>query len=345
MSVGPRFRVVGLLTATVFLRSSPLALAQSSLTVQWTEGRLSVVAHDVSLARVLREIAHQTGVEIVGLERIQQSRSIEFADKLLADGLKLLLADIDYVMAVRDPMALATRSPVIRIWLYFGSPPTDVPVQLRDPDVPTLEEPSASFADGTQSEDAVPGWETIDHELTQGAEASESIDQELAQIAEASVSTDQELTQNAEASDADSELQELESSGFFDQANESSVFQATKSENAAVRARALNALNERNSAMSVDAFATAMIDPDPAVSSVASALMADSNAPEVLENLGSVLRHPDPVLRFNALELLARRGDPDSLPHVQQLLNDENETIRMTAQQLVEQLERVNRGR
>ena len=218
MSFGRKSRIVGFRTAIVFLLSSPLASAQPSLAVQWAEARLNVAAHDVSLAHVLREITHQTGVEIVGLERIQQSRSIEFTDKLLADGLKLLLSDIDYVMAVRDPMALTTRLPAIRIWLYFGSPPTDVPVQLRDRDVPTLEEPNPDVADGSWPEDAIPG--------------SASTNQELAQIAEASESTDQKLAQIAEALDADAELQELEGSGVFGEANESSVSQAMESENA-----------------------------------------------------------------------------------------------------------------
>jgi len=81
-----------------------------------------------------------------------------------------------------------------------------------------------------------------------------------------------------------------------------------------------------------------MVDSDPAVSSVASALMADSNAPNVLENLGSVLRHSDPVVRFTALELLTRRADPESLPYLSPVLNDENEVIRTTAQRLVKQL-------
>jgi HEAT repeat protein len=81
-----------------------------------------------------------------------------------------------------------------------------------------------------------------------------------------------------------------------------------------------------------------MLDSDPAVSSLASALMADSNAPNVLENLGRILEHSDPVVRFTALELLTRRADPESLPYVRSVLNDENEVVRTTAQQLVKQL-------
>ena len=306
MSLDRRLFGGGLRTVTAVLLSSSLASAQPPLTVQWVDARLSVTAHDVALAEVLREIAHQTGVEVVGLDRIQESRSIEFADKRLADGLKLLLEDLDYVMAIRDPLALMTTPPAMRVWVYLKSPPVDVPAQPGDPDAPTPAEPTPGGADGTWPEAVTP----------------------------APASTDQEIP----AADIDPELRSLEDSRFFDQASESSILQATNAESPAVRARALKVLGARDSSVSADAFGIAMVDSDPAVSSVASALMADSNAPNVLENLGSVLRHSDPVVRFTALELLTRRADPESLPYLSPVLNDENEVIRTTAQRLVKQL-------
>jgi HEAT repeats len=316
MRLGRGFCSVGLHTAIAFLLSNSLASAQPPLTVKWVDGRLSVAAHDVALAEVLREIAHQTGVDVVGLDRIPQSRSIEFADKLLADGLKLLLEDLDYVMAIRDPMALMTKPPAMRIWLHLKSPPVDVPVQPGDPDVPTLAEPTPGGADGIWPEVVTP----------------------------ASASMDQEIPEVAKSSDIDPELRSLEDSKFFDQATESSILQATNSESPAVRARALEVLGARDSSVSADAFGIAMIDSDPAVSSLASALMADSNAPNVLESLGSILGHSDPVVRFTALELLTRRADPESLPYLSPVLNDENEVIRTTAQRLVKQLSLLERN-
>ena len=307
MGLGRGFWSVGLRTAIALLLSNSLASAQTPVTVTWVNGRLSVAAHDVALADVLREIAHQTGVEVFGLDRIQQSRSIEFGDKLLADGLKLLLEDVDYVMAIRDPTALITKPPAMRIWLYLRSPPVEVTVQAGDPDVATLAEPTSGGADGIWPEVVTP--------------ASASMDQTI-----------------DESSEVDAELRSLEDSRFFDQATESSILQATNSESPAVRARALEVLGVRESSVSADAFGIAMIDSDPAVSSLASALMADSNAPNVLESLGSILGHSDPVVRFTALELLTRRADPESLPYVSTVLNDENEVIRTTAQRFVKQL-------
>jgi hypothetical protein len=308
MRLGRGFSSVGVPTVIAFLLSNSLASAQP-LTVKWVDGRLSVAASDVALAEVLREVAGQTGVEIVGLDRIQESRSIEFADKLLADGLTLLLESLDYVMAIRDPMAVMTKPPAMRIWLHLKSPPVDKPVP-PDADVSTLAESTPGGADGIWPEVVTP----------------------------ASESTDQVIPEVARASDMDAELRLLEDSNFFDQASESSILQATNSESPAIRARALEVLRARDSSVSADAFGIAMLDSDPAVSSLASALMADSNAPNVLENLGRILEHSDPVVRFTALELLTRRADPESLPYVRSVLNDENEVVRTTAQQLVKQL-------
>ena len=97
--------------AAALLLSSPQASAQPFLSVQWVDARLAVIAHEVPLGQVLREIARQTGIEIFGLERLRHVRSVEFADQFLADGLELLLEDLDYVMAVRDPVAQAVHPP------------------------------------------------------------------------------------------------------------------------------------------------------------------------------------------------------------------------------------------
>ena len=97
-------------------------------------------------------------------------------------------------------------------------------------------------------------------------------------------------------------------------------------------------LAARDSSVSTDAFAIAMMDSDAAVSSRASALMADSNAADVLESLGRMLGQSDPVVRFTALELLTRRADPKTLPYLRLVLSDENEVIRTTAQRFAQQL-------
>jgi HEAT repeat protein len=158
-------------------------------------------------------------------------------------------------------------------------------------------------------------------------------------------SMDEEIREDATASDTDPDLRVLEDSRFFDEASESSILQATTSENPAVRVRALTALGARDSDVSADAFGIALVDSDPAVSGIASALIADSNAPNVLQILGRILEHSDPVVRFTALELLTRRGDPESLPYLGSVVNDEHAVIRTTAQQLVKQLERESRQR
>ena len=318
MSVSAAILRIGFFTAAGLLLSSAFALGQQ-VDVRWSDGRLSVAAHDAPLAEVLLAIAHQTGIQVTGLDRAERSRSIEFSDQSLTDGLKLVLEGIDYFMAGPGLPEHATN-PSVRIWLYLGSPP-DLDLAHGNQGHVPLEAPSAAAA-GFLPEDAAPSPIATNHEP----------------VLDVTESTNGDITEIAQAPDADPELQQLEASRFFDEANQSAIFQATKSENAAVRVRSLRALAERDSALSADAIGIAMVDADPAVSSVAAVLMAESNAPRTLENLASVLQHPDPVIRFNALELLERRDDPDSLPYVQDLLTDENETIRKSAEELVERL-------
>jgi hypothetical protein len=310
MTLGRGFLSVGLPTVLALLVSNSVASAQPSLTVKWVDGRLSVAAHDVAIVDVLREIATKTGVEVVGLDRIHRSESIEFADERLVEGIKLVLEDLDFVMTIRDPMALTTTPPAMRIWLAPESAAVDGTVNPGEADPAARAEPP-------------PGGESDTEPLAETFAAA---------------STEEIPEAQASDSDADPDLQSLEDSQFFDQASESSVLQATTSQSPAVRARALEVLGPRDSPASADAFGIAMTDSDPAVSSRASALMADSNAPNVLENLGRLLSHSDPVVRFTALELLTRRGDPDSLAYLKAVVNDENDVVRTAAQQFAKQL-------
>jgi hypothetical protein len=311
MTLGRGFSWVGVPTVIALLLSNSIASAQPSLIVAWRDGRLSVVAQDVALADVLREIAKQTGVEVVGLDRIRRTQSIEFAGKRLAEGLKLVLEELDYVMAIRDPVVLTTNRPPMRIWLHPEPLPVEGSVAPVDADLAPLPEPAFGRDDGGGPEVESPVPASTDPEIPEAL---------------------------ASAADVDPELRALEESRFFDEASETSVLQATTAESPAVRARALEVLGTRDSSVSADALGNGMIDSDPAVSSRASALMADSHAPNVIENLGRMLSHSDPVVRFTALELLARRGDPESLAYLKEVVDDENDVVRTAAQRLAQQL-------
>ena len=77
-----------LLLFTLFLVSS--ASAHTPLHVEWREERLSVSAEKEPLAQILHEVARQTGMEIRGLEGLQEQVSVRFAGLPLQEGLQKL---------------------------------------------------------------------------------------------------------------------------------------------------------------------------------------------------------------------------------------------------------------
>src|SRR5262245_53857595 len=76
------------------------ASPQAALTVTYQEGRLSVRAERVPLANLLQEVARQTGLTIQGLSSVQQEVSVQFGNLPLLDGLRRLLARVNYLLLI-----------------------------------------------------------------------------------------------------------------------------------------------------------------------------------------------------------------------------------------------------
>jgi hypothetical protein len=75
-----------------------MALAQETLAVTYYEGRLSVRAKQMPLVRVLQEVSHRTGLEVRVLSTLQEEVSVVFAGVPLLDGLRRLLAPVNYLL-------------------------------------------------------------------------------------------------------------------------------------------------------------------------------------------------------------------------------------------------------
>jgi hypothetical protein len=292
---------------------APYLSAQGSFVITWREALLSVHADRAPLTELLREVARQTGTQIIGYERVDGTYSGDFADRPLVEGLALLLEDVNYIMGVKEPADRTTGS-MIRIWLH------------------SRRGTGAALPPALGSSEA--SSET-NHDLREGAQAGETSPSPTVDAEDAGGP----ITQ-PESADADEvHLRQLESTGFFDEAALSLLVDAAHSASAVVRARALRALTERDLSMATDVLAAALSDTDATVSSAAAELFGQVDGLEVRERVGSLLQNPDPVIRFTALELLRRRPDPNILSYVQEALRDENEAIRATAQSLIRELE------
>jgi HEAT repeats len=94
----------------------PPRTSAQQFSVRWTDERLTVQAQDVPLAVVLQEVARQTHSEFTGIEMVAGTISIEFHDKTLREGVRLLFADLNYLFIDADP-AVADGSRGIKAWL------------------------------------------------------------------------------------------------------------------------------------------------------------------------------------------------------------------------------------
>lgn len=74
------------------------ALAQVPFEVVWKESRLTVSAKNIPLADALREVARQTSLKVLGLQKLDARISANFSSLSLRDGLHALLADVDYFL-------------------------------------------------------------------------------------------------------------------------------------------------------------------------------------------------------------------------------------------------------
>lgn len=98
-----------------FILLMPFARAEPSFEMKWTEGRLTVTAEQAPLASIIREVALAVSMDVQGLDWLQQKVSVVFSDLTLAEGLQVLLADVDYVLV--ESMSPEGHSPAMKLIL------------------------------------------------------------------------------------------------------------------------------------------------------------------------------------------------------------------------------------
>lgn len=134
-----------LLLCTCFLISA--AWAQAPLQVEWKEGRLSVSAEKVPLAQILQEVARQTGMEIRGLEGLQEPVSVRFARLPLHEGLQKL--PVNYLMVWET---VPQREPRPVLALVFGRNVPSPPEILPHKALPSAEGTEPGVVEDSQEE-------------------------------------------------------------------------------------------------------------------------------------------------------------------------------------------------
>lgn len=111
-----RYRWTIALLVLILVLSGSSVLSYSPLTVEWKKERLSVVAEQVPLARILQEIAHRTGLKIQGHEALQSEVSVRFSGLPLGEALDRLLVHTNY-LTVEEPSSQGGTRPVLALVL------------------------------------------------------------------------------------------------------------------------------------------------------------------------------------------------------------------------------------
>jgi hypothetical protein len=142
------------LTSLVFVARAD---AQTRLTVEWQAGRLSVSAERAPLAQVLQEVAHRTGIEVQGLDGLQESVSVRFSDLPLSEGLEKLLAQINYAILER-PSPQGGTQPDLVVISTRRAPPTG---EGNAPEGGAASEGAGSDTQQIVSEDEAPTEMTV----------------------------------------------------------------------------------------------------------------------------------------------------------------------------------------
>jgi len=130
--------------------SFSIVSAQAPPTIEWKAGRLSVSAERAPLAQILREVARRSGIEVQGLDGLQEPVSVRFADLPLRKGLERLLAQRDY--AILGDLSLPGGKPPVRV-VVSGQ---RVPPAAGPPEAPRAVEQIAAVTPKTAVEQPAP---------------------------------------------------------------------------------------------------------------------------------------------------------------------------------------------
>lgn len=304
----------------------PGAMAASSsqevLAVMYNAGRLSVHAERISLGRILEEVARQTGFEIRGLSSLQQDVSVQFAGLPLLDGLRRLLARVNYLFLIEcSPEGNIRRMQA----LVFGRETTPSFGRFaREAPTPsgegiTSESPRQAMADADPS---VRRW-VVERLGERGDE------QAFTHLLAALDDADPEVRQGALASLSQYGVMTLEPLQALPQ----------REQDHTVRIVAFQVLGQvgRADEETVTLLQGMLTDHDPYIRAAVVEALGSVGGPRVTDALHTAARDGDPEVRLSALRALALHvRDALAQAAVEQHLDDADEAVRGGAAALLE---------
>lgn len=315
------------LSAIIFtiLLSSP-AFAQPPIKVEWKVGRLSVSAERIPLSSVLREVARQTGVEIQGLEELQQEVFVDFSNVSLCDGLESLLSHVDHAIVDNASRHGITRPTLVVIFSRGPTARQDLIVSK-----------GALKATNPLAAEALQGSAIVEE-----AEAEGQTDQQkqLGALQSAATQGDEETLRKA-ILDPDPLVQGTALEALAQKDRQGAIdilLSAAKSDQSGQRLEALQRLDQSglaDQATVLPLLREALGDQDPSIRGYAVQSLAARGGADVMSYLRQALRDQDPSVRLMVIGNVAQKDE--GLPLLQEALSDPDESVRTSASTLLEQ--------
>ena len=304
-----RLLTSALLLSTFIFLVAASAWPQAPLTVGWRDKQLSVSAEKVPLAQILQEVARQTGLEIQGLEGLEEEVSLHFSALSLRAGLQQLLAQWNYLLCER-PMFQEGTQPILVI--VAGRRATA----------------STEMAAG---EGGTPPAETLVVE--------EDVEARLTAL-HAFAAQGNEAALRQAVSDPEQAIQETAFTLLgWQNPEEAATLAVAAAQDAdpTRRLTGLQALGQLDGPLAVQALGEALTSDDVGMREYAVQGLMSQTTPEATRLLSQALEDQDPAIRLLALETLAPR-EAEGREVLNAALHSGDTLVRVRARELLEQM-------
>jgi len=286
------------------------ALDRALLRVEWQGDLLTVEAQQAPLTLILREVADKTGLEVRGVEGLQEEVSLRFAGVPLPEGLRRLLARVNYFLAEKPAPQGGTRPALL---LVFGR---------REPPPPVLAGEQGGGSRGMLATEENPEEHLSALYAFAGQGNVEALENATSDPDQVIQATAFELLARQDRQRATARLVEV-----------------SKSTPVETRLRSLQLLSSTDYADEEtvrSVLGEASADEDPMVRGYATQLLAEQGGTDPLPSLRRALADPDPVVRMQGIESAAQKEE--GIPLLQEALADTDEGVRAMAAFWLEQI-------
>ncbi len=328
------FVTLSLFTALGVLFFTFSSFAQTPIKVEWRDGLVSVAAEKAPLSAILQEVARQTGIEIQGIEELQDGVSAHLSRVELTEGLQSLLADCDYAL---EGGSSGVASQPVRL-VIFGQRATS------HRDVTTVS--AATKPRTVLTLEAVPQETTTVKETDElepddpEAKAEPDPVRRMGKLNSAVRRGDQDAVREA-VLDSDPTVQASAFEALAAQDKDGAIqalLAAEKSDQASTRLEALQLLDQSSQADERTIFSVlhdALKDEDLRVRSFAIQALASHGGTEAMDDLRQALSDPDPSFRLMVISSVAQKDE--GLPLLHAALSDPDESVSSLATLLLQQ--------